>query len=353
MKVLIVKLSSLGDVVHAMAAVQDICRTFPEVQLDWVVERSFAPLVRRCKGVHRVIPCELRRWRKAPLSAETRLAWRAFKFELQQDAYDAVIDLQGLTKSALVCWLARLSHSGRRYAMANQTDGSSYEAPTRWVAKVAITLPAHSHAVTRSRELCAKALGYTVPFHMSFGLLAHMDKALEATKNISIKTGMKGIVALVHGTSRLDKQWPLAHWRELAARLNAAGFWVAMPHGSAAEEQDSQAIAHGLTHAQAWPRLPLDALTDALANCVGVIGVDSGLSHMAVALDLPHLQIYNFDTAWRTGPLPAPVLPQAGLPLSLHPPVPQRQRSVYDQPTPSVDSVWQAWLDVTAFREEV
>lgn len=350
MKILIVKLSSLGDVVHAMAAVQDICRTYPQAQIDWVVERGFAPLVRRCKGVHRVIPCELRRWRKAPLSAETRLAWRSFKLELQQDTYDAVIDLQGLAKSAWVCWLARLSPSGQRYAMANQTDGSSYEVPTRWVANVAITLPAHSHAVTRSRELCSKALGYTLPFSMSFGLLAHTDKALEATKNIALKTGMKGVVALVHGTSRADKQWPLVHWRALAARLNDAGFWVAMPHGSDAEAQDSQAIALGLTHAQAWPRLPLDALTDALANCAGVIGVDSGLSHIAVALNLPHVQIYNFDTAWRTGPLAASVAPLAG--MSLQAPVPQRQRSVYAQPTPSLDAVWQAWLDVTTTRED-
>jgi len=352
LKILIVKLSSLGDVVHAMAAVQDICHTYPQAQLDWVVERGFAPLVRRCKGVHRVIPCELRRWRKAPLSDQTRLEWRAFKLELQQDAYDAVIDLQGLAKSALVCWLARVSHFGKRYAMANQTDGSSYEAPTRWVANVAISLPAHSHAVTRSRQLCSAALGYTLPFHMSFGLLAHTDKALEATKNIALRTGMKGVVALVHGTSRADKQWPLTHWRTLAARLNAAGFWVAMPHGSDAEEQSSQAIAQGLTHAQAWPRLSLDALSDALANCAGVIGVDSGLSHIAVALDLPHVQIYNFDTDWRTGPLTAPIAPPAGLPLGLPAPPPQRQCSVYAQPTPSVEAVWQAWLDVSAARED-
>ena len=168
LNILIVKLSSLGDVVHAMAAVQDIRQAFPYAQIDWVVERGFAPLVLRCKGVHRVIPCELRRWRQSLFSTETRAAWRVFKQELQQTEYDAVIDLQGLSKSALLSWLARLSPQGNRYGLANQTEGSSFEAPARWVAQVAVTLPAHSHAVTRSRELCAAALHYSLPVDLSF-----------------------------------------------------------------------------------------------------------------------------------------------------------------------------------------
>ncbi|APW46990.1 lipopolysaccharide heptosyltransferase I [Rhodoferax antarcticus] len=340
MRILIVKLSSLGDVVHAMAAVQDIRQAHPDARIDWVVERAFAPLVLRCKGVHRVIGCELRRWRKDMFSAETRQAWRLFKADLRQDDYDAVIDLQGLTKSALVSRLARLAKGGKRYGMANQTEGSSFEAPARWVADVAISLPAHSHAVTRSRQLCGQALGYTLPFYMSFGLLALMGKALTATKNVAFRSGLQGLVALVHGTSRADKEWPLAHWRELGARLNAAGFMVALPHGSAAEEAVSHQIADGLAHAQVWPRLALDALTDSLANCAGVIGVDSGLSHIAVALDLAHVQIYNFDTAWRTGPLGEQHRISGG-PLA-------RQVSVFEQPTPSVDKVWQAWEAVAA-----
>jgi heptosyltransferase-1 len=318
LKVLIVKLSSLGDVVHAMPAVQDIRRALPDAQIDWVVERGFAPLVRRCAGVHRVIECELRRWRKAPLSAQTRREWRAFKTELQREAYDAVIDLQGLTKSALVAWLARLAPGGQRYALANQTDGSGYEAPTRWVADVALRVEPHSHAVQRGRELCARALGYAVPAQESFGLQAQATSA-----------SGRPCVALVHGTSRADKQWPHEHWLELARRLDAAGFDVALPHGTPAEQQRSEAMARAMAHAVVWPRLGLDALTDALAGCTGVIGVDSGLSHIAVALDLPHVQLYNFDTAWRTGPLER-----------------SRQRSVFAHPAPTVDAVWQAWLAV-------
>ena len=171
-KVLIVKLSSLGDVVHAMPAVMDIHAAFPNAQIDWVVERGFAPLAARCTAVHRVIPCEIRKWRKAFFKAEsraqTRAEWQAFKADLQQEAYDVILDLQGLTKSALVAWLARQAKGGKRYALANRTDGSGYERPTRWVADVAVPITPHIHAVERGRVLCAKALGYEVPAHLNY-----------------------------------------------------------------------------------------------------------------------------------------------------------------------------------------
>src|SRR6187549_3940798 len=115
-KILFVKLSSLGDVVHTMPALQDIRLALPHARIDWVVEKAFAPLVERVDGVKRVISCELRRWRKAPLSAQTRREWRAFREELRSDAYDAVIDLQGLTKSALVARAVRLAPGGKRHA---------------------------------------------------------------------------------------------------------------------------------------------------------------------------------------------------------------------------------------------
>ncbi len=337
MKILLVKLSSLGDVVHTLPVVQDIRAALPGAQIDWVVEKSFAPLLARCPGWHRIIPCEIRRWRKSFWTAATRGEWRAFKAQLQLDAYDAVIDLQGLSKSALVARLARLSPGGKRYALANQTDGSAYEAPTRWVADVAIHITPHTHAVQRSRELAARALGYTLHSSPDFGL---KQPNVQQVRPYSAIETIARQIAFVHGTSRADKEWPLAHWTELGRRLIAAGYQIGLPHGSAAELATSQAIADALNADQAdgqpapavvWPRLALDALTDRLAGCAGVIGVDSGVSHIAVALDLPHVQLYNFDTAWRTGP------PAAG-----------RQRSIFAQPAPGVDAVWQAWLACSA-----
>ncbi|MBL0421019.1 lipopolysaccharide heptosyltransferase I [Ramlibacter sp. AW1] len=318
-RILVVKLSSLGDVVHAMPAVQDMRQALPGARIDWVVERGFAPLVRRCQGVQRVIECELRRWTKAPLARPTREAWRAFRRELRLQPYDAVVDLQGLTKSALVARTARLAEGGRRYALANRTEGSSWEAPTRWVADVAVRIEPRIHAVDRSRELCARALGYAVSGPERFGLVA------------AAGTQPSGEVALVHGTSRDDKLWPEDHWIDLGRRLQARGHRLGLPHGSDAERERAARLAAALPGAAVWPRLDLGLLTDRLAGCQGVIGVDSGLSHIATALDLPHVQVYNFDTAWRTGPVGRP-----------------RQRGVFAAPTPPVDAVWAAWEQVSA-----
>ncbi len=332
LRILIVKLSSLGDVVHAMPAVQDLLAAHPDARVDWVVESAFVPLVERCKGVGRVIACDLRRWRKTPLSASTRHEWAVFKAALNQYHYDLVIDLQGLSKSALVSWLARTTPEGRRVAMANQTDGSGYEAPTRWVADQAVRLEPHVHAVQRSREVCAAALGYTVEGPVRFGLQTH-DNVLPPPlpgQDINPFVPRKPMVALVHGTSRADKQWPQADWLALGQRLNHSGFSVVLPHGNAQERATSEAIAAALDDARVWPALGLDALIDTMARCAGVVGVDSGLSHIAVALGLPHVQIYNFDTAWRTGPLAD--CAQA-----------EKQVSVFASPHPDLEAVWQAW----------
>lgn len=128
----------------------------------------------------------------------------------------------------------------------------------------------------------------------------------------------------------------MEHWLALGRRLIAEGFTMGLPQGSEEERERAALIAQALgPQAEVWPRMDLGRLTDRLAACVGVIGVDSGLSHIAVALDLPHVQIYNFDTAWRTGPL------ATGSAQS-------RQLAVYAEPTPTVDAVWQAWNQVQA-----
>jgi len=332
LRVLLVKLSSLGDVVHTLSVVHDLHAGLPGVRVDWVVEKPFAPLLAPCTGIERVIACELRRWRQSPLAASTRREWRAFTAELKQQPYDAVIDLQGLSKSALIARLARLAPGGQRFAMAHPTDGSSYEAPTRWLADVAIELPRRVHAVQRARLLCAQALGYVAAEEVS-------DVGLGG-EPASFSVPTLPTVLLVHGTSRRDKEWPFAHWVQLAAQLRSAGFGLALAHGSAAELATSEALAQAITASTpplnlpvaVWPRLPLDQLSHAMAACCGVVGVDSGLSHIAVALNLPHVQLYNFDTAWRTGP-----------PAEGEPGARPWQRSVFAQPTPSVEAVWQAW----------
>lgn len=338
MNVLIVKLSSLTDVVYAMPAVQDIRSELPGTQIDWVVEPSLAPLVRRCNVVHRVIECDLSRWRETVFTAETRTAWRAFMSDLQFDSYDAVIDLQGENKSVQVAKMARLNPNGLRYTLANQAVDSGFEPLMRRVADVSIPVEFRIPAVQRARVMCARALVYALPDKPSFGLTVRDSVETGKIKSVAqhffdsgTSSGPMPVVAFLHGSTTAAKLWPEDHWLELGHRLNDLGYTVAFPHGNDEELYRSESLAGRLSHAVVWPRMSIDAMVDALSGCLGVIGVDSGLSHIATALGLPLVQIYNMDTAWRTGPLDV-----------------DHQTYVYAQPTPKVEAVWRAWIQASA-----
>jgi heptosyltransferase-1 len=342
--VLIVKLSSLGDVIHALPVVADIQAAWPGARVDWVVEPGFAPLVRRVHGIGTVFECAQRRWRKSWWTPAVRAEKRAFRAALRGQAYDAVLDLQGLTKSALVARQARKSETGLHYAMGNRTDGSGWEAPTRWLADRAITLDPKVHVVDRGRLFAAKALDYEVVGAPRYGLSPRQASAagLPAAVPGPIEASTRPTVVVVHGTSRDDKLWPEADWIALGNRLVAAGWRIALPQGSDAEAERALRLAQdwGEGNAVAWPRMALDALIDHMAQAQAAIGVDSGLSHLAVALDLAHVQIYNFPTAWRTGP------------QARHSPAGETAHllSVGGDHVPSLDEVWQAWQQVAAAR---
>ena len=331
MRVLIVKLSSLGDVVHAMPAVQDLRRAHPQAAIDWLVEPGFAPLVSRVDGIAETIAAPLRRWRGAWWTGAVRKEFGALRERLAREPYDAVIDLQGLTKSALLARFARLTRGGHRYGLANRTDGAGWEPAARWLVDRPITIEPHIHALDRSRVLVARSLGYALDTPPRYGLRATPLAPAHVAPT----------VAFVHGTSRDDKLWPQSHWVTLGRRLLASGWRIALPQGNEAEQTRAEMIAASLQFERApqvevWPSLPLDTVIDRLAGVQGVIGIDSGLSHVAVALGLPHVQIYNFPTAWRTGPQPA----HGNL----------RQLSVEGRHVPTPDAVEAAWQRVMPAR---
>ena len=319
MRVLIVKLSSLGDVVHSLPVVHDIAAAFPGAVVDWVVEPAFAPLVRRVTGIGEVIECPLRRWRRTWWSKQVRAEWARFRERLQRERYDAVIDLQGLTKSAVIARVA----NGKRHGLAHATDGSGFEFLARWLVDNPISVPRHIHALDRARLLTSRALGYELQGTPEYGLRATPPRMKHE----------RHTVTLVHGTSRDDKLWPQDSWVKLGKRFTADGWRMALPQGSEAEQVRAELIAAGwefVENAQleVWPTMKIDAVLDRLAGTQGVVGVDSGLSHMAMALKLPLVQIYNHPTAWRTGPLP-----EHGV----------RFHMALEGRPPTVEAVWAAW----------
>ena len=318
MRILIVKLSSLGDVVQTLPVLHDVHAHVPGAQVDWAVEEGFQDLVRRASGVARVLPVAQRRWRNSRWSAATRAEVRAHRDALRDVAYDAVIDCQGLVKSAWVARQARLAPGGFSATFGNRSELCGWEWPVRWLLQRPIPMPARIHAVARTRLLAARALGYESPQLLEQPPV-YPWRALPAREPPQ--------VLLAHGTTRPDNEWPKSAWAELARRLAADGFDVLVPHASPAEEALAHAIASSAgAHGRVLPRLRLADLLDTMARCAGVVGVDSGLSHMGIALDLPLVQIFSQPRVWRAGPVGR-----------------AHQRAVGGDAAPGVDEAWSAW----------
>ncbi|UAW63706.1 lipopolysaccharide heptosyltransferase I [Mycoavidus sp. HKI] len=314
-KILIVKVSSLGDVVHTMPVIADIRRQYPAAQIDWLVEEGFADLVRLVAGVRCVIPFSLRRWRKRLCSPATWSEIRQLRQRLASEAYDQVIDCQGLIKTA---WAAHWTRAtgARVSGLGNRTEGSSYEWPVRFFYDQRVAIEPHTHVLERSRQLVAAALGDSAVLsgEIDFGL------DTQAAETALMKTGFKlpsSYVVLVHATSRADKQWPQERWLELGQILLRAGISLVLPWGQATERAVSEKISGwlnarltsvGRAGAAAYvpPALTLPAVTGLLLGAAATVGVDTGLVHIAAALKRPTIELYNFDTAWRTGGYWAP-----------------------------------------------
>ena len=285
-KILIVRLSSMGDVIHQMPAITDLIRAFPGVQIDWVVEEGFAELPRLHPAIRRVIPVALRRWRKAPLAAATREEWAKFKIELRACRYDLILDAQGLLKSAAVARMtcgpvAGFDRHSCREPLASFAYHRSYP-----IAK-------SLHAIERNRRLTAAANGYS--------LLGAMDYGLKVPLQELPWLGNAPYVVMLTATSRADKEWPESQWIELAQRCIADGMRPVFPWGSAAELQRAERLAAALPSAIVAPKLSLTDAAMLLAGSRIVVGVDTGLAHLAAAVAVPVVAIFCASEPELTG----------------------------------------------------
>ena len=288
-RILIVKTSSLGDVVHNLPVASDIRRHFPDAGIDWVVEEPYAPLVGLHFAVGRVIPVALRRWRRRPLGPSTWKEIGEFRRLFRAVRYDAIIDTQGLLKSALIARAAKGRHHGFDAGTAREPLAARFYDVTHHV-------PLSQHAVSRNRALGAAALGYRVEEPIDYGIVI----------SGSLTQPARPYAVLLHGSSRRDKLWAEAAWIELGRALAARGLVCVLPWGSDEERKRSERIAQDLRRAEVPPLQPLDRLAVLLEKAVAVVGVDTGLTHLAAALGRPVAAIYCGTDPSFTGVYGAP-----------------------------------------------
>jgi heptosyltransferase-1 len=284
-RILFVKTSSLGDVVHNCPAVSDVARAAPGAAIDWVVEEAFAGIPPLHPQVRRAIPVAVRRWRGTLWQPRVWSEMRAFRRALREERYDLVIDTQGLLKSALLARAAR----GERHGMDAE---SAREPVAARFYEVRHSVARGQHAVDRNRQLAAAALGSAVPAGCDYGLRAGATLPLE----------MQGPYAvLLTMTSRADKLWPEDQWIELGRLLAGRGLRSLLPWGSPEEKARAGRIAAGIGEALVPRRMELAELASLLGGARGVAGVDTGLTHLAAALGTPSVGIYLSSQARLTG----------------------------------------------------
>lgn len=274
-RVLLIKTSSMGDLVHTLSALEEARSHCPQLVVDWVCEEAFQDIAWLSPCVAHVLPVAIRRWRKRWWSLATWQAWAAFVGRLRGTHYQQVIDAQGLMKSAWITALAK-SDPGQRWGYDRQ---SIRETAAGIVLDQRVCAPREQPAIDRLRRLFGEALGYTPEGPVQW-------------LRPSVASATPPTVMFLHGTSRQEKSWPIDCWIALGRTLIDLGYRVELPWGSEPEYRCAQQITSALgPAAQVLERSSIRDLADRLAAASGAIGVDTGLMHLSVALGRPTVAV--------------------------------------------------------------
>lgn len=318
LKLLIVKTSSLGDIVHNLPIIADIRAHYPDIEIDWLVEASFADIPKLHPAVNYVIPVSFRRWRKSLFSKQTWQEIRALRQQLSARHYDIVLDTQSLVKSAFLTLLTHGNKHGFDKDSAREPLASIFYNTKHKVSR-------SQQAVALNRALAAKAFKYEMPNTAP-------DYGIQ-TQSLADLAPPGPYVMGLHGTSRDSKLWPVDHWIQLGELLAQQQVQLLLPWGSNAEHKRAQQIAAKLPNATVLPKLSITLLATLISQAKLAIGVDTGLSHLAAALNIPTIAIYTDTNPELTGITAgafAPAMNIGGI-----------------QQVPSVEQVFQAYRDLT------
>ena len=288
-KVLLVKTSSMGDVVHTAPAITEAALARPDVILDWVVEEGFSAIARLHPQVRTVHAVAMRRWRRRPVSARTWSEIRALRSALREERYDLVIDAQGLLKSLFIARLAGAPiHGFDRLGAREPAAALGYHQGHK--------APRDRHAIERTRLLFAGALGYAATAeHPGYGLMPPRAPAF--------LRGQGDIAVLLHGTTWSSKQWPERYWAELAREMVELGYRPVLPWSDEGERLLAERVAAAAPPTSVLPRSSLGELAGLIAASRLVVGVDTGLMHLAAAFGVPTISLFASTSPDLTGPV--------------------------------------------------
>lgn len=297
MRILLIKTSSLGDVIHNLPVVADIRSRFPAAAIDWAVEEALVEIPRLHPGVRRVLPVAWRRWRRSMLAQDSWRALRSMRAALREEPYDFVIDSQGLLKSALLARMARGRRCGYDAASAREPLAAAFYDAT-------FAVPTDRHAVERNRCLVARALGCEIATPPDYGIAFARPHGGTAGATPAAASAAEYAVLLT-ATSRDDKLWPEARWQAVGRALRDRGLVCRLAGGTPSERERAARIAAGIPDAVALPALGLRELAGQLTGAKLVIGVDTGLAHLAAALGRPTIALFCASDPGLTGVMAA------------------------------------------------
>jgi heptosyltransferase-1 len=275
MRVLLIKTSSLGDIIHTLPAITDASLAIPNIQFDWVIEEAFAELPILHSHVAKIIPVALRRLRKKTISPQTWREWIQFYRQLHERDYDLILDAQGLMKSACMAYLAKGKRAGLDFRSARESFASLF-----YQKKYSINF--YQHAIVRMRNLFSLSLNYSLPSSTP-------DIGLQFKTN----TQREPYLVFLHGTTWQTKEWPENYWCELAELINKSGLKIKISGVRPEEIARAKRIAFGKSWVEVLPSLSILQMGELLANAHGVVAVDTGFGHLAAALNVPVVSMYG------------------------------------------------------------
>jgi heptosyltransferase-1 len=311
--ILLVKLSSLGDVLHNLPIVWDLRKRLPDAQIHWIVEEGYVHLLEPLKttatfrGIDQIISVAFRRWRKNLFSLRTWREFFAMRRVLQATTYDVLLETQGLLKSALVCALAKKSDHAIVAGLGNATEHSGYEPMARMFYTESVHVPVKCHAIDRSRWVMCSAFDLPLlnrneepPYFYPKQFVEQLPPLLFEGLKKTEQGAPAPYVVCFHSTARAAKRWPNEHWVELGKELSRQGYQVILPWGSESEMKVSALIASQIPGAIVPRAFSIEEAYALVAHASLTIGVDTGLTHLSAVLGKPTVEIYCDSPRWKT-----------------------------------------------------